>query len=937
MPHRCCTLRLFVVMLLLLAGRGALGAAVPAGILSGVVSDPSGAKVAGATVHIQTARATGAHARVAISRDVTTGREGRYSVALPPGVYDVTIVAAGFQVYRTTVTLPEQAGAVSVEAKLAIATEAQTVDVAADSTQLSTAETDNKSALAFKASDLEAFSSDDDTFQQQLLALGGAGDPQSPPQIFVDGFSDGRFPPKTTIREIRINSNPYSAQYDARGDTRVEIFTKPGTSTLHGGLSLAGNDDVLNATNPYAGAEPPYHLLILDANANGPLGKKTSWFGGVQYRDQQNNAVVNATTGLDAGGNAVQTIQAVPAPQLNQTYSGRLDRQVTANNSLTVRFEFNQARQTNGGVGSLVLASEGVDSTANTDTLQVADTQVIGSKMVSDTRFQFAHATVAQNSLGSAPTLVVEGAFNGGSSATQTSYDDQNRGELSEYFSRQQGAHFLRAGGRYRFTHEVNSSRANFNGQFTFPSIQAYEQSLTTGVGATQFTLTTGQPAATLLLQDFDVYGEDEWKVRPNLTLDVGFRFESQDAIPDHADPAPRAGVAWGVGQTAKKPAIVVLRSGGGFFYDRFSAGNLLTTLHENGVAQTSDYVTDPAYYCTTLSATCPTQSSLAAVTPTVYRVSPSLHAAYSMVAGLSAERQLGKIGSISLNYAYIRVVHGYQSANVNAPLPGTYNPAVPSSGVRPYGGTQNIYEFQSNGVSNINRLFVNLNLNPTKRLFFWMFANAREQKSDYTSATSFPGNSYDIAADYGRPGAPGERFYTGGNLKLPWGLELNYFVGVTQGTPFNITTGTDLNGDTQYNDRPAFATAPTAASVVYATRYGKFDANPQPGEATIPINYGTGPAFADLDMGAGRSFKFGRRPAGAPLVAVKGPVALPDPRYSLRLSFDAENVLNHVNAGTPVGVLTSPEFGQSISLNSPFSGNSAANRLLLLRAALNF
>jgi hypothetical protein len=217
------------------------------------------------------------------------------------------------------------------------------------------------------------------------------------------------------------------------------------------------------------------------------------------------------------------------------------------------------------------------------------------------------------------------------------------------------------------------------------------------------------------------------------------------------------------------------------------------------------------------------------------------------------------------------------------------------------------------------------------------MFANAREQKSDYTSATSFPANSFDIAADYGRPGAPGERFYTGGNLKLPLGLELNYFVGVTQGTPFNITTGTDLNGDTQYNDRPAFATAPTAASVVYATRYGKFDANPQPGEATIPINYATGPAFADLDMGAGKSFKFGPRPTGAPLVAVKGPVELPDPRYSLRLSFDAENVLNHVNAGTPVGVLTSPEFGQSISLNSPFSGNSAANRLVLLRAAFNF
>jgi hypothetical protein len=909
--------------------------------VSGTVTDPSGAKVAKATVHIQTAMTAGAQA-LQLSRDVLTGPDGRFTLALPAGRYDVTIVAPGFDPYIATVTLTGKSPSASLTAKLAIATNAETVNVSSDTAQLSTASDANKSALVFDKKTMATFSDDDDTFQQQVLALAGGSDPTSPPQIFVDGFSNGRFPPKTSIREIRINQNPYSAQYDALGFGRVEIFTKPGSDNFHGGFNLSGNDSAFNSPNPYAGAEPPYHLLNFDGYFSGPINKKTSFFTGATYRDQQNNAVVNATTGLDTNGNPVQTIQAVPDPQTTQTYSVRLDRQVTANNTFTGRFEFNQVVQTNAGVGGLTLVSQGTNSTANTDTLQLVDTQVIGAKMVSETRFQFAHATVDQNSASSAPTLTVEGAFNGGGSNTQTSNDAQNRGELSEYLSRQQGPHFLRIGGRYRFTHEVNASRANFNGQFTFPSIQAYQQTLAnpSASQATQFNLTTGNPSATLLLQDFDLYAEDEWKLRPNLTLNYGFRFESQTSIPDHSDPAPRFGIAWAVGQTEKKPAIVVLRSGGALFYDRFAAGNLLTTLHQNGVAETSYIVTDPSFYCTALSTSCPTQASLSAQTPTIYTTSPNLHAEYSMITGITAERDLWKRGSITLNYIYSRGVHQYQSANVNAPLPGTYDPAVPGSGVRPLGGTQNIYQFQSNGISNTNRIFANLDLNPTKKLFLWTFAVARVQRSDAAGAGSFASNSYDLAADYGRPAQPTSRIYTGGHYDLPLGFNVNYFAAAYSGTPFNITTGTDLNGDTQYNDRPAFATDLTRSSVV-KTRYGNFDTDPIAGQTILPINYATGPSFANLDLGAGKNFKFGPRPpapppaAGAP--APTGPVALPDPRYSVDVSVDAQNVLNHVNPGSPVGVLTSPEFGESISLNSPFSSNSAANRLLYLRASFNF
>jgi hypothetical protein len=321
-------------------------------------------------------------------------------------------------------------------------------------------------------------------------------------------------------------------------------------------------------------------------------------------------------------------------------------------------------------------------------------------------------------------------------------------------------------------------------------------------------------------------------------------------------------------------------------------------------------------------------------------------------------ERNLWKKGSVSLNYVNNRGVHQWESVNTNAPLPGTYNPGnpadgIPASGDYPLGSTQPVYQFQSNGISNNSRFFVRTNLNPTKKLFLFGYYTIRRGYSDAFGASSFPSNSYNLSADYGRLPYPQQRVYSGGYWDLPFGFSVNAFLSATAAQPFNITTGTDLNGDTQYNDRPAFATNPTSSSQIYKTRFGTFDANPQPGEKTIPINYANGPAFAELDFGFGRSFKFGPRPpapkpdpnAAAPKPApapkpgapAPKPAPRPDPRFSLSFSLDAGNILNHVNAGAPVGVLTSPYFGQSISLNSPYGGAVSSNRVINLRTSFSF
>ena len=906
------------------------------GTLTGVVSDPSGAKVQRAAVHVEGS---------GLQRDTTTDSSGRFTLTLPAGSYDVTIVSAGFDPYVATVKLAGQPPHATMDAKLVIATQTEEVEVPADNSSTSAA--DNRSAMVFKGDGLKAFSDDNGTFQQEVLALAG-GTGEKPPQIFVDGFSNGRFPPKNTIREIRINQNPYSAQYDDLGFGRVEIFTKPGADKLHGNFTSSGNDDVFNGRNPYTTVEPPYYVLNLDGNISGAINKKTSFFVSGTYNDLQNNAIVDA---IDPNSLAPLS-EAVPAPQRTQTYSGRLDRQVTTNNTLTGRYEYNQASLTNNGVGLLVLPSEGLNSTTTTHTLQLTDTQLFGSKIVSEAHFQYSRTSQQQSPASTSATVIVEGVFNGGGSSAQSLNDTQDRYEFQEFVSIEHGSHFLRLGGRYRLLRDANVSRANYNGQFIFPDLATYQRALNgetpaeifaSGGGTTQYNLTTGDPSASVLTGDLGVFAEDEWKARKNLTLNYGFRFESQSAVPDHFDPSPRVGFAWAVGQKDKKPPVVTLRGGSGIFYSRFVSTNILTAIRQqSGTTQPSYYVDNPNFYLAYLNSP-PPVTELGSVPPTLYNIDPHMRTSYEIISGLTVERGLGKIGSVSLNYLYFRGDHQYLSRNINAPLPDTYNPSDPSSGVRPLGGTQNIYQFSSVGIEKNNILFANAQLQPTKKINLFAFSFFMpSNRTDALGATTFPSNSYNPSVDFGRVPYSNAGFFMGGQLQLPFGVSGGPFLVLQPGAPFNITTGTDLNGDTQYNDRPSFASALSPAASVIHTRYGTFDTTPQPGETIIPVNHGRGPGFIFLSAHVQKEFKFGPRPAPTPpppgTPAPKGPAPKPDRPYSLSFSVEANNILNHVNPGPPVGVLSSPLFGQSISLNTPFfSGSSSANRTVTLRSSFSF
>ena len=124
---------------------------------------------------------------------------------------------------------------------MAIQTENQTIQVSTNSTQLSVDSDSNASATVIKGEDLDALSDDPDELSAELSALAGPAAGPNGGQIYIDGFTGGQLPPKSSIREIRINQNPFSAQYDRLGFGRVEIFTKPGTDKFHGSAQMQGN------------------------------------------------------------------------------------------------------------------------------------------------------------------------------------------------------------------------------------------------------------------------------------------------------------------------------------------------------------------------------------------------------------------------------------------------------------------------------------------------------------------------------------------------------------------------------------------------------------------------------------------------------------------------------------------------------------------------
>ncbi|MBA3914206.1 MAG: carboxypeptidase regulatory-like domain-containing protein, partial [Acidobacteriales bacterium] len=436
------------------------------GVLRGQVTDPSGAVIRGAHV---TAVAGGAAPKTTV-----TDANGSYQINnLPAGKYQVTTTAAGFAVDTEEQVEVTPGKPLQFNIALQIQVESEKVEVQEDNSGVDVAPSNNAGAIVISGKELDALSDDPDELQQDLEALAGPSAGPDGGQIYIDGFTAGQLPPKSSIREIRINQNPFSSEYDKLGYGRIEVFTKPGTDKLHGQFSVIGNTAAFNSQNPFITNEPPYYSTIYMGNVGGPISKKASYFVDFQRRNINELAIVD-TPALDANQNQITLSETVPNPRTRTNVGTRFDYQISKNNTLTARYQFFSDTQNNAGVGGFALPSNGYNADSTEHTVQISDSQVIGAKIVNETRFQYLRDNSAQTPVSTLPTLNVIGAFTGGGNNQGLQNDHTDRYELQNYTSMAEGNHLIKFGARLRVAHQESTSGAGFNGSFTFASLSAY-------------------------------------------------------------------------------------------------------------------------------------------------------------------------------------------------------------------------------------------------------------------------------------------------------------------------------------------------------------------------------------------------------------------------------------------------------------------------------
>jgi hypothetical protein len=976
------------VFLLLVLATAAFAQAIS---LRGVVIDQNGAVVPNAAVTI-----TGTNG---FTKTVKTDQNGSYSIAgLTPGSYTVAASAPSLTLVEPAV-ISLTAGSQTLNLQLQVVLPDQKVTVEENAeTRVGTEASNNASAQVLRGEDLDSLGDSPEDLAADLLLLAGPSAGPSGGQIFIDGFSGGQLPSKASIREIRINQNPFSPEYERLGFGRIEILTKPGSSKFSGAAYYNFAHQFWNSRNPYAQRKAPFLLHEYGGSITGPVRKQASYFLDVRRDDIDNGSIINAVTLDPQTLNIIQLTDTPVTPQKRFGLNPRLDWQVNQQNTLVFRYSFTHSDIQNSGIGGFNLLSRAYEIKNNNHTFQFTETAVLNSSVINEMRFQYVRADSETLPNSADPALLVLSSFNGGGAQTGHGFNTQNSYEVQNNTSIAQGRHFSRFGVRLRRDSVHNVSPQNFGGTFTFgggnaitftspnpsscaipaqpmlssiTSIERYQRTLffqqlgcspaeirALGGGATQFSINAGNPSISGTQFDVGAFVGDDWRVTPSLTLNIGLRYETQSNIHDWRDFAPRLGLAWAPGAHAKTSRLTtVIRAGFGVFYDRFALGNTLTASRYNGIIQQQYVVTNPEFF-----PTIPAIPLLAALqtTQTIQQVDSTLEAPYIIQSAVSVERQLPLNTTIAITYANAHGVHMLRSRDINAPLPGTFIPALPGSGVFPLGNRGPVFQMESSGIYSQNQFitFINSRLNKDFSLSGSYVLNYARSNTD--GLGTFPAKPYDFNGEYGPASTDvRHRVSINGSINTKWNVRFNPFVVVESGPPFDITVGRDLYGTTLFNGRPGIATDFTKPGLIQ-TKYGLLDPNPTTDQRTLGRNFGRGPGTLTVNMRVTKMIEFGGKGEGSTIPntgpgsgAPRATPAVFTPaggaaansasagrRYSLSISMSVRNLLNHTNPGPIIGNITSPLFGQANqSAGSGGFGFSEAanNRRLELQTRLTF
>ena len=834
--------------------------------ISGTVTDPSGAGAPDVKVTLQKADASDI-------RTTVTGVSGTFRfTGVTSGNFEVLAQREGFASEKILVSISNRSPA-PLRITLKLADVRQQVTVTDSANQVSTNAPDNLDTVTLDRQmldNLPIFDQDYVAAMSQFLDPGSIG--TGGVTLVVDGMEQKNIGVSASaIQQVKINQNPYSAEFSRPGRGRIEVITKPGSQEYHGTFNFVFRDYHLNARDAFAAVRPPEQRRIFEGSLIGPLGHggKTSFMISVDREEQDLENVVFADT---AAGLLQQN---VANPLRGTEFSAGVTRQFTVNHTGSFRGNYNDSTEKNRGVGGFVLPEAGVNAENREDQLYYNDSLVITPKFLNQFRVVFGRQHSPTTSINESPAIVVLGSFTGGG-AQGDRLQTENHVNLNDIVSWSAGKHEIRTGINVPdISRRGLDDYTNFGGTFTFsdPAGLSAEAALFAGTAA-------GERTCCLPGDGGGGFFQDEYHLRPNLTISSGIRYDWQNFFHANKDFSPRASFAW----APKKSRKTVLRGGAGFFYDRTGPGPIFDLERYNGSRLRQIVLTNPPYPEVLDSA------NLAAQPTGITRLDPTVRMPYTVQFSMGVERQIYKSTTLSATYWATRGVSLFRSRDVNAPPPPDYlNRPNPELGV--YRQIESSGHLQNDAMEisfrgQITRYFNGMIQYTLGRAY-------NDVAGNYSASTrtiginAFPANNYDLSGEWARADYDQRhRLNVLGTVRAAKYLDFGIGFFANTGAPYTETTGRDDNHDGYANARPV----------------------------GVRRNSLQGPGFAELDLRWSHDFLFEKGKKEGPRVT---------------FALDAFNVTNRVNYVTFVGDLASPFFGQAVAAKPP--------RRLQLSARFNF
>jgi hypothetical protein len=872
---------------LALAADNSASAPPPTPAVHGTVADATGAIIPGAEIDVLDQSG-------AVDLVLHSDGEGNFQMTPPhPGSYTLVVSEPGFETVRTPLVIAPAAAASSPRAAVTLPAASlvrivlppqnvsTTVKVSADSSEDLAAPDANHDSSIMTAGDLKALPIFDNDYQTAMSAFlddsagstGGSG-------LMVDGVEANRASVSASaVQEIRINQDPYSAQYYYPGRGQMEIITKSAADHYHGQFNFLFRDSALNAQNALAPSKPSEQRRVYEGHVTGPIPhfNKSSFLASVNRAEEDLDQVVKATVvPSTTAPNGVLEAN-VPAPTRDTEFSIRAAHQFGDKHSGYVQYSYQDWTGQNQGVGGQTLSTAGYNSQYREDDVIAHVDSTLSPMLLNQASVVVEHDFSRNKNTSEAPRISVPGNFLGGS-AQADSFGTEYNARLSDMVTWTHGKHLVKIGASTpHLDRRAYDDNTNALGTYTFgPTLAADGVTvLQTALQNSSNWLPSGYSQNTgdvhFTYGQFEVGGfiQDQWKISSRFTITPGIRYDWQNFLATRRlGFSPRVSFAWVLDEASK----TVVRGGGGIYYDRVGSGPLLDLArYQTARRRAIVFSLNPADLPSTGCESIGDCLTLSAQPPNIVQLEPNAKLPYQIQYGLSLERQLGEKATGTISAYTARGIDSFRSVDINAPTPQSGYTERPNSDYGRIRQMQPAGFWEGSG----------FDISYRGRLNKYFTGFGRYTWSHYESNTGgigwFPQNQYAPNDEWSNAGFDRRNRVGVYAMVHPEGI-LNLSAGIfaNTGTPWTILTGTDAYGDDLFNTRPD----------------------------GVARNSETNPSYVDLDLRWGHDFSITpNKDEEAPRVG---------------FSAGAFNVLNHDNPTGIDTVETSTSFAQATSAAPP-------------------